>query len=337
MVAVICFVYRSPYEGVLGKHVRWLPDATVLDWFRRAWKEAAADPDTWLRHELGVDVYGLDSIFRAATEHGLPDPTSTEHLRELLEQHLYVEGEVVVDDLGVRACTDDDEVPLAYFFLDRRLLATYPDRLAYAVHEDWPLPAEADGSDEAEGGAEPATTVVISLLGDVDWETQVEVVRFPGVRLPDFARQLQRSEVAGEWLDELVLLRAAVGPDDDLEQALRTMNRWAAWNDQYLDVAGLDGDQAEAYGITRAVLADVAGLDELPGPFGTRRASLGRIAVAEHLAQAVFHVHDNRGYQQLFVFDDVWAGNHRYLAASLGRWFGGQWDLLDEESSPGRA
>ncbi|MEO3821204.1 hypothetical protein [Plantactinospora sp. B24E8] len=330
---MICFVYRSPYEGVLGKHVRWLPDATVLDWFRRAWKEAAADPDTWLRNELGVDVYGLDSIFRAATEHDLPEPTSTEHLRELLEQHLYVEGEVVVDDLGVRACTDDDEVSLAYFFLDRRLLATYPDRLAYAAHENWPLPDEAAGP----GGVEPVTTVVISLLGDGDWETQAEVVRFPGVRLPDFARHLRTTEVTGEWLDELVLLRAAIGPDDDLEQALRTMNRWAAWNDQYLDVAGLDGDQPEAYRITRAVLADVAGLDELPGPFGTRRPSLGRIAVAEHLAQAVFHVHDNHGYQQVFVFDDVWAGNHRHLAASLRRWFGGQWDLLEAEASPGRA
>ncbi|WP_330186162.1 hypothetical protein KZZ52_44325 [Dactylosporangium sp. AC04546] len=296
----------------------------MLDWFRRGWNEAAADPDAWLQHELGVDVYGLDSIFSAAAEHDLPSPTSTNQLRELLEQHLYVEGEVLVDDLSVRASTDDDEVPLAYFFLDRRLLAAYPDRLAYATHEDWPLPAEAPGP----GDAEPATTVVLSLLGDVDWDTQAAVVRLPGIRLPDLARHLRAAEVSEEWLDELTLLRAAVGPDDDLEQALRMMNRWAAWNHQYLDVAGLDGDQVEAHRIARSVMADVAGLDEVPGPLGTRRPSLGRIVVAEHLAQAVFHLHDQYGYQQLFVFDDVWAGSHRDLASSLLRWFNGTWDPL---------
>ena len=63
---MICFVYRCSSEGVYGKHVRWLSDGTVLDWFRRGWDEAAADPDAWLRAELGVEVYGLASIFEAA-------------------------------------------------------------------------------------------------------------------------------------------------------------------------------------------------------------------------------------------------------------------------------
>jgi hypothetical protein len=108
---MICFVYRSPYHGVLGKHVRWLPDASVLDWFRRAWDEAAADPDAWLRAELGADVYGLDSIFDEARHGPLPKPGSMAELRKLLKKHLYVEGKVIVDEHSVRALTDDDEVP----------------------------------------------------------------------------------------------------------------------------------------------------------------------------------------------------------------------------------
>lgn len=36
------FVYRSMYEGLAGKRVRRLPDATVVAWFQRMWAVAAA-------------------------------------------------------------------------------------------------------------------------------------------------------------------------------------------------------------------------------------------------------------------------------------------------------
>ena len=329
---MICFVYRSPYEGVLGKHVRWLPDDTVLDWFRRGWDEAADDPDAWLQAELGADVYGLTSVFEDAAALGLPKPDSVRQLRKVLKRHLYVEGKVRVDELSVRALTDDDEVALAYFFLDRRLFAAHADRLAYAAHEDWPLPS---GTPEPSDTG-PVTTVVMSMLGDVDWSTQTAVVRFAGVRLPDLPRHLRAVPVHGDWPAELAVLRAAVGPDDDLEQALRRMNRWPAWQDQLPDVTGLDAPHADAHRVARAVArsgtdagAD-AGSDpgEVPGPLGIRRPGLGRVSVAPHLAQAVFHLHDEYGYQQLYAFDDVWTANHRSLSASLQRWFNGKWDPL---------
>lgn len=37
----------------------------------------------------------------------------------MLAGHLYVEGEVIVEDDRVLALTDDDEVELAYFFCRR--------------------------------------------------------------------------------------------------------------------------------------------------------------------------------------------------------------------------
>jgi len=76
------------------------------------------------------------------------------------------------------ASTDDDEVPLACFFFDRRQLAVHPDRLTHATHEDRPLPGEAPEPDDAQ----PTTTVVLSLLGDVDRDTQAAVVRDGGCR-----------------------------------------------------------------------------------------------------------------------------------------------------------
>ena len=36
----------------------------------------------------------------------------------------------------------------------------------------------------------------------------------------------------------------------------------------------------------------------------------------------------NAWITQLFLFDDVWAAEHRYLAKSLRRWFGKSWDPL---------
>jgi hypothetical protein len=318
---MICFVYRSPYHGVLGKHVRWLPDASVLDWFRRAWDEAAPDPDTWLQAELGVDVYGLDSIFEEAAKKSLPKPETMAQLRKNLRKHLYVEGEVFVDDHSVRALTDDDENPLAYYFLDQSVVDERPARIAYHVRGEWPLPASTD----TDGGDEPVTTIAMSQIGDIDWDTQGTVLRLRGVRLPGLAAWLRAADT---WPEELTLLRGCVGPDDDLAAALDRMNRWGAWDDQDLDVAGMDGDHAAAHRVALDVMAQAEGHDVIPGPLGGRRPALGRVDTAEHLAQAVFHIDDEFGYLQLFIFDDVWAAAHPELAKSLRRWFGKSWDPL---------
>ncbi len=74
--------------------------------------------------------------------------------------------------------------------------------------------------------------------------------------------------------------------------------------------------------------ARAAGQEIIPGPLGDRRPGLSRVEVAEHLAQAVLHMDGEFGYLQLFLFDDVWASEHRYLAKSLRRWFGKSWDPL---------
>ncbi|GAA1654297.1 hypothetical protein GCM10009828_099660 [Actinoplanes couchii] len=317
---MICFVYRSPYQGLLGKHVRRLPDASVLDWFRHAWDESGPDPAAWLRAELGVDVYGLHTIF----DKPLPKPESMRELRKLLKKHLYVEGEVIVDDHSVRALTDDDEVPLAYFFFDAAMIDERPGRLTYAVHEQWPLPAETIlTSDDA-----PVTTVVTSQIGDADWDTQGVSVRLHGVRVPEVAAWLRRSGVHGDWPYEVVLLRAAVGPDDDLAAALERVNRWSAWHDQVLDVDGLAGDQAKAHQVVLSVLARTEGRKEIPGPLGVRVPAKSRIEVNAHLAQASLHLDDTFGHQQLFLFDDVWTATHPTMAKSMRRWFVKSWDLL---------
>ncbi|WP_432865146.1 hypothetical protein [Microbispora rosea] len=99
---MVYFVYRSVYEGPSGRLVRHFPDATVLDWFRRVWDDAASqDAYKWVERELGANVYGLHTIF----ETGLPAPRTHGELRRILKEHLYVERTLRVDRHSVRVLT----------------------------------------------------------------------------------------------------------------------------------------------------------------------------------------------------------------------------------------
>jgi hypothetical protein len=140
----VWLIYRTPYEGPTGILVWRLPDRSVLEWFQRVWGatadedyfEGESDAYWWvtehLAAELGGDVYGLSSLFApdrtkgpGRDRHG-PLPASTwQELGDLLDRELYVEGDpernIRVDQHSVRAKTDDDEVDLAYFFVDDAL------------------------------------------------------------------------------------------------------------------------------------------------------------------------------------------------------------------------
>lgn len=61
----------------------------MLAWFQRMWNRPA--PREWIPAELGR-VYGFATIFEAVHDHALPQPGTTDELRALLHEHLYVEG-----------------------------------------------------------------------------------------------------------------------------------------------------------------------------------------------------------------------------------------------------
>ncbi|MFC4059093.1 hypothetical protein ACFOWE_12350 [Planomonospora corallina] len=327
------FVYRSHYEGPLGKHVRRLPDATVLDWFRRAWSTvaggAAPDVGAWLEAELGVGVYGLSSIFEAARGHRLPAPESWRELAGLLREHLYYEGEVRTDEHSVRVRTDDDEVELCYFFFDDALVELCPDRVAYLLHGAWPLP-----DDTGSGGARPGgggsgggpggesgdgvTHAVLLTFHDGEGICRRPPFSFPGVRLPELAARLRgpvrRRE---EWPDELLVLRALVAPDEeDLGPALGRCNHWPSFEEQV--PPELLGEHAAAHAFALGRL----GGDVRPEDRDPARTLL---ECGAHLAQMAIHQDHFFGYRQWFLFDDVWARRHEDLARSLLR-YATDWD-----------
>jgi hypothetical protein len=342
----VVFVYRSHYEGLLSKRVRRLPDRTVLDWFRRGWA-AAADPatdlDLWVETELGGSVYGLVTIFDAARAHELPVPATMDELGAALAAHLYVEREVIVADDRVLAFTDDDEVELAYFFLPPQAGAQAPERLAYLLHEDFPLPSGASagaGAFEAPaevgtlappGTGEGTTYAVLLTFSDSLSLSWLSPVAIPGVRLPGLAGYLRRVVPAGGryvsltfdltremaeqewWPQELMALRALVAPGDEtVEPALRRCNQYLNPFDGRLS-ALLDGPHPAAHEAAMAEIASVI-------PSHGRDQERSVIDAAEHIAQMSMHASAVFGYQQWYLFDDVWAAAHPELAASLLRY-----------------
>jgi hypothetical protein len=336
----VVFVYRSHYEGLLGKRVRWLPDATVLDWFRRGWA-AAADPDidldTWVATELAGEVYGLATIFEAARELQLPAPISSGELGGKLAEHLYVEGEVIAGDDHILALTDDDEVQVAYFFLPGSAARQAPGRLAYLLREDFPLPSGISAGARAfapplpvgtlaPAGADPGTTYAVLLTfydsHSIGWLPPLSI---PGVRLPGLARYLCSVVPAGghyafytpqpapqeRWPDELLTLRALSAPGDtSIEPALRRCNRYPGLEDH---LAAFTGPHPAAHQAAMTELATAA-------LAGDRDPERSVIDVAGHIAQISMHVSADFGYQQWYLFDDLWAAAHADLAASLMRY-----------------
>ncbi|MBV1856230.1 hypothetical protein [Catellatospora tritici] len=333
------FVYRSHYEGPLSRRVRRLPDASVLDWFRRCWDTDS--PTELVERELGGPVYGLASIFEAARAHALPAPRTWRELFQLLDKYLYIEGDMPqslqFDGHALRVKTDDDEVDLAYFLLADTALAAAPDRFAFVLRDQWPLPGDATGSGgfaatgipvrvAAQPGDGPGTVyaVLLTFRDGSSFECPPPLA-FPGVRLPGFAAHLRElSPPLTGWPPELLVLRALSAPgEDELEPALRRCNEWPGFDLNRRPWPRLPDEHRVAHPMALD-LATHAG----PLTAG-REPELSLLRTDPHLAQLSMHVSETFGHQQWFLFDDVWAATHPDLAGSLLR-YAAHWDPLHE-------
>lgn len=334
---MVFFVYRSVYAGPAGRVVRHFPDETVLGWFRRAWGETrGGDAAGWLERELGANVYGLSSVFKA----GLPAPGSTAELHGLLKKHLYVERELRVDEHSVRVLTDDDEVMLAYFFVEDALVVAEPDRWAYPLHDGWELPDVPPGFSGRGSFVSPVPTTtmtvappggegmtyavmstVYSTFNSMGWDIPDG---FPGIRLPQLAAALREIEAVHEWPVELAMVRAFVGPGEGrIGAALKRCNRWPAFEQDVSQIFGRD--ISAMYGAHREAHEFALRLSEGTGPLQGRDPSRTIIVCGEHMVQMAIHADDRFGYRQWFFFDDIWAAAYPDLATSLLH-FGLHWD-----------
>jgi uncharacterized protein (TIGR02996 family) len=217
----VYFVYRSHYDGPALKRVVRFEDASVLAWFQNRWQEFPNDnaADKWVTQEMRGPVYGFDSLFAAIGEEGLPVPRSASELRGELEEHLYVEGELLFTPHCIQVLTDDDELEMAYYFFDDHFLAKHADRAAFLLNDGWRLPGgEGDGAFRASvktteilpAGKDAGKTYCV-FLAYYDSGNLIDIEsgwHFRGVRLPDLCRHLATATPPLEWPFELKLLRS---------------------------------------------------------------------------------------------------------------------------------
>ncbi|GAA2480948.1 hypothetical protein [Winogradskya humida] len=304
------FVCRWREDSPFSKRVVTQPDATVLDWFRRGW--VRDDPEDWIEAELGGGVYGLESIFERGREQGIAAPETVDELRELLDEYLWVESDddpIRLGEHALRVRTDDDEVDLAYYFIDDVAAAASPERLAFLLNDTWPLPANAIAFPDAHFSHHVPVRIVppAGAGGDavysvrVGWEhrgngTNLDLtgaLMFPGVSLPELVGHLRDADDLKA--DDARLLRELIAPgDDDIGLAMRRY-------------------------------AQLDGYDPAPGVVRDKKPGRDIISLEPHIAQVARYIDDFFGYDQWFLFDTRWAAAHPDLASSLLR-YGAYWD-----------
>lgn len=328
------FVSRWREESPFSKRVVVVPDATVLDWFRRGWE--LDDPDEWIESELGGPVYGLDTIFEEARKRSLPRPETVDELRDLLHEHLWVEGDeddcIRLGDHALRVRTDDDEVDLAYYFVDDEAVAAAPDRLAFLLYDTWPLPAGAAAPGvafshgvpvRAVGPARDGAESVFSVRlcwdppgADRNLDLAGALV-FPGSALPELAAYLRGVEDPGAhgWPHDARLLRALVAPgDQEIGPAL----------ERYARLPGYDPSPAG----TDRVAAHDAIHREILDLLAPQRPATSLVRSDAQIAQVARRIDDFFGYDQWFLFGTRWAAAHPDLARSLLR-YAARWDPFE--------
>ncbi|MCC2670929.1 MAG: hypothetical protein K0Q72_3400 [Armatimonadetes bacterium] len=334
----VYFVYRSHYAGPTCQHVRRFEDESVLAWFQARW-EGAADPDAAyarVKELLGTDVYGFNSLFTAIAESSLPCPKTARQLAELLEEHLYYEGELLCKPHAIQVLTDDDELELSYYFFDDHYLERRPNATAYLLREDWRLPEGA-----AEGAVKPVATSRVRPSGHGEGTVYLAFIayydsgslsdqeggyRIQGIHLPELCRYLAAHSPQGEWPFELLLLRSQLTADEagnPLSQALEACGRLPLVHlyDDLGDGDSLTGGPQSAREVVESHL-------EESGEQPEERRSL--VQVEEHVAQLCLHVDrwgDRDLYHRWILFDDLWLAANPALGNAILTYVK-RWDVL---------
>lgn len=337
---------RTHYEYPSGKYLRHFPgDDTVLSWFQKRWQgfDDEADPTlapNYAREIVGADVYGFGSLFAAIGEHNLPVPKTERQLAAILQEHLYVEGEILASPHVIQVLTDDDELELSYYFFDDEYLAKNADKAAYLLHDDWRLPASIESATDRlpalPGGVESLSpvrggqgTVYAVFLTFYDSSSLIDIqgaYRIGGIRLPHFTAYLNDVPLTDEWLPEMLLMRTLVAPRRTLGEILgevtqlspSQVNFAADW--EYFRDATIADCQARLATMIAKVTPErppVSGDDSL-------------YQAEEHIAQLCLHVSTwdaAKLFTRWIFFDDIWLRANPVLGKAILR-FGTRWDVL---------
>lgn len=357
------FVYRTPYDQPFGKYYCRFDHDDVLSWFldllERVRKCATADEaNESIINFLGANVYGFWMLTERLFDEGkkLTAPKDFGQLVEFIRRHLYV-NEVKSDAPHLlQVLTDDDELDLAWYAFDDEFAARHPERAAFLLYDDFPLPANAlpEGKDieifpgirtfDAGTGRRHSICGAfsnqwsggnLSLLGA---NFEFEKVRtnsgawcITGIRLAELPEFLSRLTPQRGMPAELLLLRAFATKNGQLQSTQEMLEELKGFPFQHLMIM----QNEEVFAAESLLAADTAdarkaltkGLDRALEMIRSGHASEWKSDPASshlffqpHRVEVSFHS-DTWGtlhlYDHWVLFDDAWAGAHPDLAQSL--------------------
>jgi uncharacterized protein (TIGR02996 family) len=336
------FVYRCDAIGQpTSLYRRRFEDATVLDWFRRHWQPIADFEQASQRtvEVFGADVFSFTDFFTSSAD--VPTPETVEEVGEALYW-----AEVRCEEHCVQALIPDDETDTVCYFFDDVFVQKHPDLTAYLLL-DGPLPdgESAPGWRPREAGVnkkaplfrkkgEGRLYVVAEFREDSSTYEDLglrDVNRVDGLRVPGLCRQLMSLKTyksANAWgsycLRELRTLLLTDPLTDDPHEGAFVRSLQAELDDEatwraYADWLMERGGPSPNVRLLRLALPRVEALES---------GDPGRCVVhaGGHVAQACIHGGAGR-FNQLILFDDLWAGAHPILVDALIR-YGSRWDVL---------
>ncbi len=342
----VYFVYRCPYIGKTCKHIKTFPDATVLDWFRRHWKALHEGPSEWADELVGVDVYSFGHLNRKDIYEDAetpPLPTTIEDAAAAL-QSCY-QNAIYWEEHAIQVETDDDELDMAYYFLDDVFCEEHPELTSFLLYSEQFLPDRA-----GPGGWKPDASIrqrildqrgpangvgrtymveidlhQVEALEDIDCDS---VYVLENMRIPDIARFILREDFGEHpepyhmcYLQETLRTHAELDPHD--EKGFLKLIRTETENDGHW---GIYSDWLQEHGKRPVEYYLLERGLQLIDCTNGKPTIPNEVFVGDH----IFHLYLHQGqndFEQWIVFDDVWASAHPNLAHSLVK-FTTHWDVL---------
>lgn len=338
----IFLVYRAPYEGVNSKRVVKLKAISILEWFQNGWDAINnMNPTDWIKSECDGDIHDLSLFFNKMKQENLPKPNDWNQLADYLHQYLPLEHKerIAQDEHSLRFMSDDDEVSIAVYFFDTYMVEKYPNKTSYLLYDRFELPVkskEVNSFTHNEKSRElfPKATGVgktyFCFLTFYDSDTFGHTVHeLNGARFSDLVRYLRSiqpekisvssTQYYSPWPRELILLRSFIDEDDTtIENALRECNNYPIFQiDAFnLGLGSIETAQNEFETAKKSVIS-------------TANPDMSHIKYGETFAQLAMHCSKNFGYQQWYIFDDLWAMDNADLANSLIRYTSNWWDPFE--------
>ena len=273
----VIFAARSP-DYPSGRYSTAFSNKTVKSWFEEYWGSRRNVQSVF--GEISEFGFLKNILFPKTFRKLTPNVVDfPTHLETAITEDFY-NASVTVKDNAVELVSATDIHTSIYYWFDSAFAQNNMEKVSYLIHNGW-LPTQiCDDIDESK----PCTFVCSRCPDDcVDTENW-DIIKVPGVRLE------QIGEVANV-LDKSRAKEDTLTASEQLLAKLKNKPKDATWKSVLVDMFSYDFDKES------------------------------ELQCSKHICELRLHIdrYDNgsNSFDQLVVYDDLWAASHPQLSASI--------------------